>query len=158
VATPPRYEVSRQSARLTLARLVDRLSAFSHITYSDQAVRLVYNQAFPSLINSSHELQRCWSTDRSWNVRTSSSFAPDRADRYSYSGTNGYIVRNLSHLRPRDGPPGGRPGDFGSSGGFGNDSGPPVHRQPDQGILDHEKKRKVEIRCLELRDELEEKG
>lgn len=75
-----------------------------------------------------------------------------------HSGTNGYIVRNLSHLRPRDGPPGGRPGDFGSSGGFGNDNGPPVHRQPDQGILDHEKKRKVEIRCLELRDELEEKG
>ncbi|KAI5455470.1 RNA-splicing factor [Naganishia albida] len=72
------------------------------------------------------------------------------------TGTNGYVVRNLSHLRPRDGPPGGKTGDFGS--GFGNDSGPPVHRQPDQGILDHEKKRKVEIRCLELRDELEEKG
>lgn len=74
------------------------------------------------------------------------------------SGTNGYIVRNLSHLRPRDGPPGGRPGDFGSSGGFSSDNGPPVHRQPDQGILDHEKKRKVEVRCLELRDQLEEKG
>jgi serine/arginine repetitive matrix protein 2 len=33
-----------------------------------------------------------------------------------------------------------------------------VHRQPDQGILDHERKRKVEIKCMELRDELEEKG
>lgn len=75
-----------------------------------------------------------------------------------YSGTNGYVVRNLSHLRPRDGPPGGKAGDFGSPGGFGNDNGQPIHRQPDQGILDHEKKRKVEIKCLELRDELEDKG
>ncbi|KAJ9104338.1 hypothetical protein QFC19_003980 [Naganishia cerealis] len=73
------------------------------------------------------------------------------------SSTNGYVVRNLSHLRPRDGPPGGRPGEFGS--GFGGpDDGPPIHRQPDQGILDHERKRKVEVRCMELRDALEDKG
>jgi hypothetical protein len=76
---------------------------------------------------------------------------------FLYSGTNGYVVRNLSHLRPRDGPPGGRPGEYGSSFG-GPDDGPPIHRQPDQGILDHEKKRKVEVKCLELRDELEDKG
>ncbi|KAJ9107293.1 hypothetical protein QFC21_000743 [Naganishia friedmannii] len=73
------------------------------------------------------------------------------------TGTNGYVVRNLSHLRPRDGPPGGRPGEYGSSFG-GPDDGPPIHRQPDQGILDHERKRKVEVKCLELRDELEDKG
>lgn len=34
----------------------------------------------------------------------------------------------------------------------------PKHRQPDQGILEHEKKRQVEVRCAELTDELEEKG
>lgn len=31
-------------------------------------------------------------------------------------------------------------------------------REPDQGILDHEKKRKVEVKCLELQVELEDQG
>lgn len=75
----------------------------------------------------------------------------------SYSGTSGHIVRNLSSVRPREGPPGAhsKPGDF-STGA--NSLGPPIHRQPDKGILDHERKRKIEVRCLELREELEEKG
>ena len=74
----------------------------------------------------------------------------------SHSGTSGHVIRNLSHLRPREGPPGsGRPGDF-STGA--NSFGPPVHRQPDAGILDHERKRKVEVKCFELREELEERG
>lgn len=104
-----------------------------------------------------HELQRCRSSDCTGNVSSFSRWKVSRRVLNPFrSGTNGYVVRNLSHLRPRDGPPGGKAGDFGS--GFGNDNGPPVHRQPDQGILDHEKKRKVEIKCLELRDELEEKG
>jgi hypothetical protein len=34
----------------------------------------------------------------------------------------------------------------------------PKHRQADPGILEHEKKRAVEVRCAELADELEEKG
>ena len=33
-----------------------------------------------------------------------------------------------------------------------------MHRQPDAGILDHEKKRRIEVRVMELRDELEDKG
>ena len=35
---------------------------------------------------------------------------------------------------------------------------PVKHRTPDAGILDHERKRKIEVLCLELQDELEEKG
>ncbi|KAL7415761.1 cwf21 domain-containing protein [Mrakia frigida] len=70
------------------------------------------------------------------------------------SGTNGYVVKNLSAFRPREGPPGG----FGSGANFGSMDDFPKHRQPDQGILDHEKKRQVEVKCAELTDELEEKG
>lgn len=35
---------------------------------------------------------------------------------------------------------------------------PPVHRAPDAGILEHERKRQVEIKCMELRDKLEDDG
>ncbi len=57
------------------------------------------------------------------------------------------MVRNLSHLRSRD---------------LLNDraeleKGGPSLREPDQGILEHERKRKVELQCLELQLELEEK-
>lgn len=38
------------------------------------------------------------------------------------------------------------------------DVAPPKHREPDAAILEHEKKRKVEVKCLELQLELEEKG
>jgi serine/arginine repetitive matrix protein 2 len=33
-----------------------------------------------------------------------------------------------------------------------------VHRAPDQGILEHERKRRIEIKCLELQEEMEDKG
>ena len=66
-----------------------------------------------------------------------------------YSGTNGYVVRNLSHLRSRD-PLSDRAADF--------EKGGPSLREPDQGILEHERKRKVELQCLELQLELEENG
>lgn len=65
------------------------------------------------------------------------------------SGTNGYVVRNLSHLRPRDPPSRNGPD-------FKDDR--IKHREPDQGILEHERKRKVEVRCMELRMELEDQG
>ncbi|EPQ27681.1 uncharacterized protein PFL1_04819 [Pseudozyma flocculosa PF-1] len=70
------------------------------------------------------------------------------------SGTNGYIQRNLSNLKPRD--------DWRKDRGatdFKDDVGGRArHVQPDAGILDHERKRKVEVRCMELQDELEEEG
>lgn len=34
---------------------------------------------------------------------------------------------------------------------------PPKHREPDEAILEHERLRKVEVKCLELRLELEDK-
>ena len=64
------------------------------------------------------------------------------------SGTNGYVVRNLSVLRTRD-----------TQNDRTNawDAAPPKHREPDKEILEHERKRKVEVKCLELRLELEDK-
>ena len=69
------------------------------------------------------------------------------------SGTSGYVQRNLAHMRPRDRaapyPPSGRDGD------------PELRhrqRQPDRGILEHDRKREVEVEVLELRDQLEDDG
>ncbi|KAF5393776.1 hypothetical protein D9757_000246 [Collybiopsis confluens] len=65
------------------------------------------------------------------------------------SGTNGYVIRNLSTLRSYE-PAQDRAAAW--------DVAPPKHREPDQGILDHERKRQVEVKCLELQLELEDKG
>lgn len=66
------------------------------------------------------------------------------------SGTSGYVQRNLAHFnRPRDNfqyPP----KDF--------DSLKHQPRQPDQGLLEHDRKREVEVKVFELRDKLEEEG
>jgi serine/arginine repetitive matrix protein 2 len=64
------------------------------------------------------------------------------------SGTNGYVIRNLSVLRSRD-PQNDRANAW--------DAAPPKHREPDKEILEHERKRKVEVKCLELQLELEDK-
>ena len=64
------------------------------------------------------------------------------------SGTNGYVVRNLSVVRSRD---------THSDRANAWDAAPPKHREPDKEILEHERKRKVEVKCLELQLELEEK-
>ncbi|KAF9534365.1 hypothetical protein CPB83DRAFT_748465, partial [Crepidotus variabilis] len=63
------------------------------------------------------------------------------------SGTSGYVQRNLSSLRVHDK----------NDRNTAWDAAPPKHREPDQEILDHEKKRKVEVKCLELQVELEDK-
>lgn len=60
-----------------------------------------------------------------------------------HSGTNGYIQKNLSNIRPRDAPQ-----------KTSEDRARPV--QPDATILAHNQKRKVEIACLQLQDELED--
>lgn len=75
-----------------------------------------------------------------------------------FSGTNGYVTRNTAHLRIREGPPGGQPYGYGYDALLESVSKPPIHRAPDQGILEHERKRRVEVKVMELRDELEEKG
>ena len=65
------------------------------------------------------------------------------------SGTNGYVVRNLSVLRNHE---------TAAERAQSWNTPPPKHREPDAGILEHEKKRKVEVQCLELQVELEDKG
>ena len=59
------------------------------------------------------------------------------------------MVRNLSALRSFQGPQ-DRAGAW--------DVAPPKHREPDAEILEHERKRKVEVKCLELQLQLEEDG
>lgn len=73
------------------------------------------------------------------------------------SGTNGFIQRNASSLQIRQGPPGGSAAGYKNYEEYLNEiAKPPVHRAPDEGILEHERKRQIEIKCLELRDKLED--
>ncbi|KIH90336.1 hypothetical protein SPBR_00809 [Sporothrix brasiliensis 5110] len=72
------------------------------------------------------------------------------------SGTSGYVQRNRAFIRPRDnaygGPHGNNPRDLLASQQASR------LRQPDQGILEHDRKRAIEVRVFALRDELEEEG
>ena len=38
------------------------------------------------------------------------------------------------------------------------DVAPPKHREPDAEILEHDRKRKVEVQCFELQLKLEDEG
>ncbi|KAK3302506.1 cwf21 domain-containing protein [Chaetomium strumarium] len=66
------------------------------------------------------------------------------------SGTSGYVQRNLAHMKPRDM----------AAPYMRRDPETLRHkqRQPDKGLLDHERKREVEVKVFELRDKLEEEG
>ena len=96
-------------------------------------------------------VQRYWIDDSSWKVCHTSLLPRRFSDAYPSfsSGTNGYVVRNLSALRSHQ-----TPADRAAAW----DAAPPKHREPDAAILEHERKRKVEVKCLELQLELEEKG
>ncbi|KAI5804076.1 cwf21 domain-containing protein [Peziza echinospora] len=71
------------------------------------------------------------------------------------SGTSGYVQRNLSHLKPRQHTL-TSPYPLPSSATSSNTT--QRLRQPDKSILEHERKRAIEVQCFALRDELEEKG
>ena len=62
------------------------------------------------------------------------------------SGTSGYVQRNLAHLKPRDriAPYPAKETELRHK-----------QRQPDKGILEHDRKREVEVKVFELRDKLE---
>lgn len=64
------------------------------------------------------------------------------------SGTSGYVQRNLSYLKPRERPAPYKADDFQRH----------RQRQPDEGILEHERKRAIEVKVFELRDQLEDEG
>ncbi|KAF2207582.1 hypothetical protein CERZMDRAFT_107734, partial [Cercospora zeae-maydis SCOH1-5] len=63
------------------------------------------------------------------------------------SGTSGYVQRNSANLRPRDDVK-PYPTEV--------DSIRHRQRQPDKEILEHERKREIELKVFELRDKLEE--
>ena len=65
------------------------------------------------------------------------------------SGTSGYVQRNLAHLKPRD---------QGKSYSTDLDSLKHRQRQPDKDILEHDRKREIEVKVFELRDLLEDEG
>ena len=68
------------------------------------------------------------------------------------SGTNGYVQRNLSHIRPsKDKINYKTEEDI-------QKAEAQISRGPNQGILDHERKRKLEVKCLELEDVLRDQG
>ncbi|KAJ1729012.1 RNA-splicing factor [Coemansia sp. Benny D160-2] len=69
------------------------------------------------------------------------------------SGTSGHVVRNASALKSE------RKHDTAHTKGHqypGERSS--KHKHVDKEILEHEQKRQIEVKCLELQDELEEKG
>lgn len=66
------------------------------------------------------------------------------------SGTSGYVQRNLSLLKPRD-----------QAAPYTKDYDQIKqhrHRQPDKDILEHDRKREIEVKVFELRDRLEDEG
>ncbi|GME40417.1 mRNA splicing factor Cwf21 [Neofusicoccum parvum] len=66
------------------------------------------------------------------------------------SGTSGYVQRNLSLLKPRD-----------QAAPYTKDYDQIKqyrHRQPDKEILEHDRKREIEVKVFELRDRLEDEG
>lgn len=65
------------------------------------------------------------------------------------SGTSGYVQRNSANLKPRDNAQ-PYPKDF--------DSIKHRQRQPDKEILEHDRKREIEVKVFELRDKLEDEG
>ncbi|KAF2199440.1 pre-mRNA-splicing factor CWC21, partial [Delitschia confertaspora ATCC 74209] len=65
------------------------------------------------------------------------------------SGTSGYVQRNLSLLKPRD-----------NAAPYPKDWDQFKHRQrqPDKEILEHDRRREIEVKVFELRDKLEDEG
>ena len=69
------------------------------------------------------------------------------------SGTNGYVQRNLSalrHKRERAEPR--------ADEELRRADAAALPKRPNRDILDHERKRKVELKCLELSELMEEQG
>ncbi|XP_065511380.1 serine/arginine repetitive matrix protein 2 [Caloenas nicobarica] len=81
------------------------------------------------------------------------------------SGTNGYVQRNLSALRGKREPRTGSTGTGSTGDPPGGEQEEPrrleaggLLRKPNPDILDHQRKRKVELKCLELAELMEEQG
>lgn len=66
------------------------------------------------------------------------------------SGTSGYVQTNKFNIR---GPPQQRIQDQRKVDGSNQ-----AQRKPDQGILDHNRRREIELKCVQMADALEEQG
>eukprot|EP00163_Fabomonas_tropica_P020518 TRINITY_DN3637_c0_g1_i4.p1 TRINITY_DN3637_c0_g1~~TRINITY_DN3637_c0_g1_i4.p1 ORF type:complete len:141 (-),score=10.72 TRINITY_DN3637_c0_g1_i4:56-478(-) len=69
------------------------------------------------------------------------------------SGTNGYVTKNFSHINKRR-----KTGYAELQARQSSQDRQKATRGPNKGILDHERKRKIELALVELEDELEEQG
>lgn len=68
------------------------------------------------------------------------------------SGTNGYVQRNLAFVKNKK-----ERVDYKTEEELNKlDQG--LNKQPNQDILDHERKRKVELKCMEMQELMEEQG
>lgn len=72
------------------------------------------------------------------------------------SGTNGFVQRNLSHINTskKDNRQTYDYNDPSILGGFESS----LVKKPNKDILDHNRKRNVEVKCLELQVTLEDEG
>lgn len=62
------------------------------------------------------------------------------------AGTNGHVDRNLSFVKPLV----QRKEHVIETG--------PTYKKPNQALLEHDRKRQVEVKCMELRIRLEDEG
>jgi hypothetical protein len=76
------------------------------------------------------------------------------------SGTSGYVQRNSAFLKPRNAGYGAPYPPISSSSAAADDKGISGFRQrkPDQQILEHDRKRAIELQVLEERERLEEEN
>jgi serine/arginine repetitive matrix protein 2 len=66
------------------------------------------------------------------------------------SGTNGYVQRSLANIRRKQQTPYSRDRD--------QERPHTKARKANPEIMEHDRKREIEVRCLELQDKLEEEG
>lgn len=74
------------------------------------------------------------------------------------SGTSGYVQRNMSYLKPRNAGYGAPYPPISSSTSSPGAGGGFKQRKPDQQILEHDRKRAIEVKVLEERERLEEEN
>lgn len=68
------------------------------------------------------------------------------------SGTNGYVTRNLAFIKNKKSRVDYKTEDELKRLDW------ELNRQPDKGILEHERKRQVEVKCVEMEDLMEKQG
>lgn len=68
------------------------------------------------------------------------------------SGTSGYVTRNLSHIQQRR-----EKQDYLKENDLKRHE-QTLTKKPNKEILEHERKREIELKCVELQDMMEDQG